>query len=108
MLTRGYALLGTKLSYAPSLELAVTESTLRRCSASTPSHALALINLLAHRARGVSEMDWRGPFCHASGASQRGGSMPSSLVLLAVLEIQNGSRSISPTMPWGVPPSLQP
>ena len=61
-------------------ELAVTESTLRRCSASTPSHALALINLLAHRARGVSEMDWRGPFCHASGASQRGGSMPSSLV----------------------------
>ena len=54
-----YALLGTKLSYAPSLELAVTESTLRRCSASTPSHALALINLLAHRARGVSEMDWR-------------------------------------------------
>ena len=32
-------------------ELAVTESTLRRCSASTPSHALALINLLPHRAR---------------------------------------------------------
>ena len=28
-----------------------------------------------HRARGVSEMDWRGPFCHASGASQRGGSI---------------------------------
>ena len=30
------------LSTLSSLELAVTESTLRRCSASTPSHALAL------------------------------------------------------------------
>ena len=35
-------------------------------------------------------------------------SCTSSLVLLAALEIQNGSRSISPTMPWGVPTSLQP